>query len=277
MKNKSPLTLALILISFLSFSQSIFWSSEKVLNKIKDSKLQVATGYASPVMDAKLKDALEKYWDLCPLEFVDKGSIDKDRPALMLADWEINSWVHYTFSSLTFTNSIWVQYNSNFDNLTVKNQCVGIDKTDDDIKNKIELYAFNLSGHAKYLDKCYKEGKKLKGWKGNTEKVKSTTILIPTEYLSNGLTKNAFTKLPKYEFMPLKDIIKKLTDKKGEGYGILTANNTVDGCSLSIVDLSNGEFLYYYTFGRPFQKGNVSTPDKITDKEIIEGIEKIEK
>jgi hypothetical protein len=255
----------------------MFWASEKVLNKLKASKLQVVTGHVNTDLDAKLKEALEKYWDFCPVEFVDKGSVDNDRPALVLGDYEINSWTHYTYSDIGFINSMWISYLNHFDNLTVKNQCIGIDKTDEEIKNKIELAVLTLSGHAKFLYNSYKENKKLKGWKGNTEQLKTTTILIPTEYLSNGLTKNAFKKIPKHEFLPLKDIVKKLNSDKKEGYGVLLANKTVAGSTLEIFSLSTGEFIYYYPFGTAFAKGMVGTPDRITDKEIIEGIEKIEK
>lgn len=65
-------------------------------------------------------------------------------------------------------------------------------------------------------------------------------VLIPTEYLSNGISKNAF----------------KLLAKKN-------------------VSLADIDYIYRRDFGAAFQKGMYGNPDKIDDKGIIKCLEKM--
>jgi hypothetical protein len=277
MKNKFRFTFFLFAISLISFSQERFGSTEKALNKFKKLTMQVCTNGANAEIEETLKSAFEKYWNFCPVEFIDYKNVDKDKPTLLLSDYEINSWTHYTFTEMSFTNTVWSHYNCHFDNLTVKNECLGIDNTNEAFKYKINLAVLSFAAQVKFLDNAFTENKTkgLNSWEGFKERLKTTTILIPKEYLSNGLTKNAFKKIGKYEIVPLADIAKRLAENNTKGYSVLNTYKSIIGSFFNIIDLETGDYIFRHDFGSAFEKGMIGSPGKISDKEIIKIIDKM--
>ena len=277
MKSKSNYLILFVFFCTCFYSQERFGSSEKALNKIKNSSLQICTQVPNDELNETFKAACEKYWTFCPIEFVDYEARNKDLPHLLFADYEIKSWTLYTWTEIGMLGSNWINYTCHFDNLTVKGECFGIDNSNEAMKYKINLTLLNLAAQVKFLDNAYKENKTkgINSWEGYKERLKTTKILIPKEYLSNGITKNAFKKIKKYEIVPLEDINKRILENNTKGYSVLNTYISPAGSFFNIIDLETGDYIYRHDFGMAFGKGMVGKPDKISDKDLIKIIDKM--
>ena len=278
MKTKNLLITALTIFTlFANAQRKMGGASKKAFEHLKASKLQVSVGNISEDYDSAVKDALERYWTLCPLEFVDNKSLDKKIPTLLTANYEVKSYTRSIFTKLTFAADDYLSFTFDFDNLTVKDECLGIDKTETELKYKCVIAIMNLCAQLKMLEPAIaNKDRSYLSFDGYKEKLKTTTVLIPKEYLTNGLTKNAFKKLPKHEFVSLEEINKRIMDKNTKGYAVLNTYRTIEsGSFLNIIDIDTGDFLLYREFGFVTMKGNVSKQEKVTDKDIIKELEKL--
>jgi hypothetical protein len=264
----------LTLLYFSASSQERFGSTKAVLEKVKTNGIQVGIDDLMEDMDLHLRAAFEKYWDFCPVKFVSKEEMDKNLPMAVLGDYKIMSnGVTYVFTKFLITNSTWMQYSYHFDNITAKGNCYGIDKSETEILNRIDLAVLNFCAQVKFLDGAYtdKNTRGINSWNGFNERLKNTTVLIPEEYLTNGLTKAAFARIPKKEFVPLQDINKKVGQKGPKKYSTLNVYRTVSRCHFNVLDLETGDYIYWADFGGALS----GKPDLITDKEVGKLVEKM--
>ncbi|PBQ34659.1 hypothetical protein CNR22_23745 [Sphingobacteriaceae bacterium] len=270
----------LLLIGITSFSQErIVPGSKKGIEIIKESTLQVVVGEIGEDYDEAIKTALEKYWKICPVEYVDAKEVDKSKPFLATNVYQGKGWAgKYQFLKLVFTGPKYISCECHFDNLTTeKTGCIGIDIDKAEWQLRGTIAVMNLCAQLRQYEEVIitKEYGDFLKFEGYTQKIKTTTILIPTEYLQNGITKNAFKKLPKHEFLSLAEIAKRIADGKTKGYAIFTGYVAIPGRFLNIIDLDTGDYLFYKELGGGYVAGGTSMPDKLTDKDIIKALEKI--
>lgn len=275
---KKPLAFFLTALTLACFSQERLMSTEKHIKKLKESSLQVSTGEMKAETDKYLKDALDKYWKFCPLEYVNYKKLDKDKPALVLGNYKIKSWTSYNFTKLSLTNSSWLYSDCHYDNLSANGECYGIDKTPEAVKFKTTIAVLNLNAQIKFHDSVYAQGKSkgLNFWNGfKGERLKNTIVLVPTEHLSNGVSKESFQGISKVEFESFQDINKRLAENKTAGYSVLVAYTSPAGRYFNIIDLTTGDYNYLYYFKDPFKDGMTGSPSKIDDKAVQKAIKKM--
>lgn len=281
MRNKIITIILITVVHFRGYSQgSILSASEKALTKLKNSSLQVVLGEMSENMDTCIKGSFNKFWHFCPIEYVTTKNMDKERPAISIAHYKVRQLMRYSFTQLFFLNTIWISYVCEFDDLRSYEKCLGIDKTEEDIKCRMDILVLNLNAQFKFLDSSYANGFKLlqmMRWEGFKDRLKTTTILIPTEYIANGLTKNAFSRIPKKEFVSLKDIDTRLSEKKGKGYSLLTQYVSVSGGRFNIIDLETGDFIYFDGFDMAFHGGLSGKEERVNDSDMMKFIKKMYK
>lgn len=246
------LALILVLFTFFLQAQRFTISKRKCIENLKKETLLVPTGYGKAFDDA-MKAAIEKYWTLCKVKYVNKEKLSGDCYIYIQEHSEehgISSNYHVCeFMGFDASKAGIFGYQLYFDNdhhQKHPEEISGIDKNYDDMAHKITQFVMALCFELKRLET--EEVAKYTTHNGNEkDKLKSYKILIPQEYLNVGISKDCFTtKLTSCEFMKSSDIHAKVaTQKDTESYAELLLSKTYGQLRIYFIDLKTGQLIYY--------------------------------
>lgn len=260
------------------YSQLLECKNEANLKKMLGNRLAIGLSGNSEI------DGVLKYWAETyhpgNYEFKSEQELEKidgkkfTRVSVVTREFDDN----FTYRHFRTSLAIWSMYGRfdlNFDAMKMKkdNVVLGVDKTEKDIAGKLLQYLRVYDREITAENREYRMGiSSLKG--SHSKTVQTKTILVPSEYLANGLKKEDFGTRYKFEFMPSADIAAKVKDGKGlEGYAqmfIIKLKEDVN--RLHIFDLNNYELLAWSYI--PYNRENTKPMTSEHIKDLMEKMEK---
>ena len=101
-----------------------------------------------------------------------------------------------------------------------------------------------------------------------SDSLKNCTIIIPNEYLSNGFSKEIFDVIPNKKFMSIKEIGQMINDNNTKNTALFEAYRGIQSVSVRVLSVNSGNLFYGNDSGYPIFGDQVSTVDKISEKEM---------
>ena len=260
------------------YSQLLECKNDENRKKMQKNKLAIAlTGNAD--IDGVLRHWAETYhagnYVMQTQPEVEKLDLKKFTTVSVVTREFDDNFTYRHYRTSLAVSSMYGRFDLNFDAMKMKkdNVVLGIDKTEKDIADKLLQYLLTYDREINSENRSYRMGiSTLKGSPAST--VQSKTILVPTEYIANGLRKEDFGTKYKYEFMPSSDIAKKVKDKTAlEGYGqmfVLKLKEDVN--RLFVIDLASHELLAWSYI--PYNRENTKP---MTSEHIQELIKRMER
>ncbi len=275
-----PLILiAFIPVYFYSQKYQLEGPKEKIEKTFKnklESPMTILVGYDKDY-DEAVKFAFNKYWKFTPVTFEDYKTVkeEKLKSYFQLTPYQSKEvGISYYLTSVDwackettgpYKGRFLRAYYLSFDNFTKgDNEPLGTDNNFKDFSNKVIPYVAIMCTQLKLLTEIgardyYNGGTK-------KDKVKEKAILIPEEYIKNGLSdasfKSAFEKIEFTSAVKIKERI--MSDKDLDNNAELLIAQDMNGYTMMIVDLKNGDLLSYSFVGKTsFNEGKKIDDDVV--------------
>jgi hypothetical protein len=269
---KNILFIFLFLTSFAVSAQRINGYNKDAFKDLKNTPIVVYTGYG-PELDGALKYAVEKYLGFAKVVYKNQQDESSTKASVRLNDYLLKDYGKLYYSAWKFTCEAGGG-EFFFDNLRKgDNEFVGIDKDLKTMSYKILPFIMMVSAELKRIDEM---GLRSYAWHtGFPERVKDFTVMVPTEYVDNGIPQEAFKRnLVKCEFMKLEDIHKKMVEQKDtDKRAILILAKTVQGTYMNIIDMKTGDMLWYANIG----VSSFTYQKKVDDSDMDKLLKKVRK
>jgi len=261
---KKSISILLVILSVNVFGQKINCSYNAKASQITKDPIKICTGYDKE-FDETVKFAFETYWKHSPLEFISLQKLKNDPSS---TNFYISGYTtgkkSWRFCNI---NVPYVTYKPIFDNFIVGKDSIGLDYNYHMKSIKVIAYIMCFSSEINRVKEM--GGYPYSKYTGLKEKLKDSKVIIQKENIETGrFTETPFkAALKNCEFMDSETLYNNMKDRKiKENTSLLCISREDSNIFLSIIDINNGDLLYYNVFGLSSLNTGKALDDSVIEK-----------